>query len=54
MNKLIQRVNDMSELDRSFNEHEIKLNLMEKRVDYFKAAAESTSANHSLFSLLER
>ncbi|CAF1327016.1 unnamed protein product [Adineta steineri] len=54
MNKLIQRVNDINELDKNLYEHEIKLNIMDKRLDYFKTALETTSTNHSLFSLLDR
>jgi hypothetical protein len=54
MNKLLQRVNDLNELDKHLNEQEIKMNIMEKRLDYFKTALENPSTNHSLFSLLER
>lgn len=54
MNKLIQRVNDINELEKNVNEHDIKMNVMERRLDYFKSALESSSTNHSLFSLLER
>jgi hypothetical protein len=51
VNKLIQRVNDINELDKTLNEHEMKMNLRERCLDYFKQAS---SPNHSLFSLLER
>ncbi|CAF0977060.1 unnamed protein product [Rotaria sordida] len=54
MNKLIQRVNDINELEKNINEHDIKMNIMEKRLDYFKTTLESSSTNHSLFSLLDR
>jgi hypothetical protein len=54
MNKLLQRVNDLNELDKNLNEQEIKMNIMEKRLDYFKTVLENPSTNHSLFSLLDR
>ncbi|CAF4011090.1 unnamed protein product, partial [Rotaria magnacalcarata] len=54
MNKLIQRVNDINELEKNINEHDIKMSIMERRLDYFKTALESSSTNHSLFSLLDR
>jgi 3-dehydroquinate dehydratase len=55
MNKLIQRVSDINELEKNINEHDIKMNIMERRLDYFKTALEeSSSTNHSLFSLLDR
>ncbi|CAF3645050.1 unnamed protein product [Rotaria socialis] len=54
MNKLIQRVNDINELEKNISEHDIKMSIMERRLDYFKTALESSSTNHSLFSLLDR
>ncbi|CAF0981896.1 unnamed protein product [Adineta ricciae] len=54
MNKLFQRVNDMNELNKTFNEHEMKICLMEKRLDYFRTAVESNATSHPLFSLLDR
>ncbi|CAF5022229.1 unnamed protein product, partial [Rotaria socialis] len=55
MNKLIQRVSDINELEKNINGHDIKMNIMERRLDYFKTALEeSSSTNHSLFSLLDR
>ncbi|CAF5109832.1 unnamed protein product, partial [Rotaria magnacalcarata] len=53
MNKLIQRVNDINELEKNINEYDIKMNIMERRLDYFKTALESSSTYHSLFSLLD-
>ncbi|UJR15815.1 hypothetical protein I4U23_002744 [Adineta vaga] len=54
MNKLMQRVHDINESDKTLNEYEIQMNLMEKRSDYFKAALQNTSTNHPLFTLLNR
>jgi hypothetical protein len=54
MNKLIQRVQDISDLDLNLREHEMKMNMMDKCVDYFKAAVQSSSTHHELFSLLDR
>ncbi|CAF3430378.1 unnamed protein product [Rotaria socialis] len=48
MNKLIQRVSDINELEKNINGHDIKMNIMERRLDYFKTALEeSSSTNHS-------
>ena len=54
MNKLVQRVNNINELEKNRNEYDVKMNIMEKRLEYFKTALESSSTNHSLFSLLNR
>jgi hypothetical protein len=54
MNKLIQRVNDINDLEKALNDQEIKMNINERRLDYFKTALENSSINHSLFSLLDR
>jgi hypothetical protein len=54
MNKLIQRVNDINELEKNLNDHEMKMNIMDKCLDYFKTALNHSSTSHSLFSLLER
>ncbi|CAF2046791.1 unnamed protein product, partial [Rotaria magnacalcarata] len=43
MNKLIQRINDINELEKNINEHDIKMNIMERRLDYFKTALEESS-----------
>ncbi len=51
MNKLIQRVNYLNELDKTLNEQEIKMNIMERCLEYFKQAS---TTNHSLFSLFDR
>lgn len=54
MNKLIQRVTDINELDKTSNEQEIKMNIIEKCLDYLKQAKENSSLTHSLFSLFDR
>ena len=54
MNKLIQRVQDISDLDRNLHEHEMKMNMMDKCVEYFKAAQPPSPTSHELFSLLDR
>jgi len=54
INKLIQRVNDINEFDKIYNEQEIKLNIIERCLDYFKQALNNSSTNHSLFSLFDR
>jgi len=51
MNKLLQRVHDLSELDKKVYEHERKCNIMEQCLDYFQ---EIKSTNHSFFSLFDR
>ncbi len=51
MNKLIQRVNDLNELDGTLNEHEMKMNMIEKCIEYLKQVS---SATHPLFSLFDR
>ena len=54
MNKLIQRVNTINDLEKNINEHDIKMNIMGRRLDCIKTVLESSSTNHSLFSLLDR
>lgn len=51
MNKLIQRVSDLSELDKTFSEQKLKMNIMGKCIEYLQ---EISSTNHSLFSLFDR
>ncbi|CAF4372045.1 unnamed protein product, partial [Rotaria magnacalcarata] len=46
MNKLIQRVNDINELEKNINEYDIKMNIMERRLDYFKTALETLDEAH--------
>ena len=54
MNKLLQRVHDISGLDQNLHDNEMKLNMMDKRLEYLKSALDSPSTDHALFSLPER
>ena len=51
MNKLIQRVNDINELDKNVFQQETKMNMVDKCLEYMKQAS---SIKHSLFSLFDR
>lgn len=51
MNKLIQRVQDFSEIEKNSHEQGIKYNLLGKCLEYFQ---EVKSKGHSLFSLIDR